>query len=71
MTAETAVTLEMRVEGPREPKTEDEEPPKAEPSPELLLDCKSTLIMRIRATKMWSTVIEDSRKLLSIKKYSF
>jgi hypothetical protein len=48
--AETEVTRLIKVAGPREPKTEPEEPPKAAPMPEFLPAWSKTLIMRIMAT---------------------
>jgi hypothetical protein len=50
MMAATVVTRLIKVAGPRDPKTEDEEPPKAAPMPEPLPACKRTLIIKITAT---------------------
>jgi hypothetical protein len=50
MIAATQVTLLIRVAGPLEPKTEEEEPPKAAPRPEPLPVWRRTLIINIKAT---------------------
>jgi hypothetical protein len=72
MTAAAAVILANRLAGPREPKTEVEEPPpKAEPSPELLLVCNKTLIINMTATTTWTTVTAFSIKVLCMRDYSF
>jgi hypothetical protein len=55
--AATLVTRLMIVAGPRDPKTEPEEPPKAAPMPEFLPAWSRTLMIRIIATRMWTTVI--------------
>jgi hypothetical protein len=49
--AATVVTRLIKVAGPREPKTEPEEPPKAAPMPEFLPAWSKTLIMRTTATR--------------------
>jgi hypothetical protein len=49
--AATVVTRLIIVAGPREPKTEPEEPPKAAPMPEFLPAWSKTLMMRITATR--------------------
>jgi hypothetical protein len=60
-TAAAAVTLAISPAGPRAPKTEDEDPPKAAPRPEPLPVCRRTLIMRITAAVTWMMVMLERK----------
>jgi hypothetical protein len=56
ITAATEVTRLIIVAGPREPKTEPEDPPKAAPMPEFLPAWSKTLMIKIMATRIWTKI---------------
>jgi hypothetical protein len=55
-TAARQVIFPIKEAGPLAPKTEEEDPPKAAPRPELFPAWSKTLTMRTMAIKMWTTV---------------